>query len=69
MSAMFWLRSRGANAPIARPSNVMRPASSACAPAIARKSVDFPAPFGPTIASTSPARTVSETSSKMRQPP
>ena len=44
-----------------------RPPSSASSPATARSSVDLPAPFGPSTASTSPGSTVTATSARTRR--
>ncbi len=45
-----------------RPVNLQAPASGRCTPSMMRISVDLPAPFSPTSASTSPARMPSDTS-------
>src|SRR5438552_12157268 len=47
----------------------MRPDSSGTTPEMARKSVVFPAPFGPTIATNSPLPTCRSTPSRARSPP
>ena len=47
---------------IARPSRRKRPDAGRSAPASRAKSVDFPAPFGPSSPKISPARTSSDTS-------
>src|SRR5437660_1739329 len=47
----------------------MRPDSSGTTPEMARKSVVFPAPFGPTIATNSPLPTCRSTPSRARNPP
>jgi len=44
------------------PSNVMRPLFGASRPVIARSVVDLPAPFAPSRVTTSPLRTVRDTS-------
>jgi len=69
INAMMRPRSRPASESIARPWTTIDPASTGRSPAMARSRVDFPTPFGPTIASSSPSRIVSETSSRIRQPP
>ena len=48
--------SRRDSAPIAVPPSVTRPAAGACSPSSRRISVDFPAPFGPHSATSSPGR-------------
>jgi hypothetical protein len=53
--------SRG-HACASRPSASARPAAHGTRPSTARSRVVFPAPFGPTTATHSPARTASETS-------
>jgi len=45
----------GASLVMSRPSTSSRPDATACSPAIALMSVDFPAPFGPTTTTSSPA--------------
>src|SRR5207302_5220985 len=52
-----------------RPSYSMRPPPRSTTPEIARKSVVLPAPFGPTIATNSPALTSMETSCSACSPP
>ena len=47
---------------MSRPSNTIRPAAGRCAPAIARSSVDLPAPLAPTSASVSPSASSNDTS-------
>src|SRR5579863_2845669 len=51
-----------------RPSIAIVPASARCAPARIFINVDFPAPFSPTSANTSPERRSSETSFSARTP-
>jgi hypothetical protein len=45
----------GASRVMSFPSTSRRPEATACRPAIALISVDFPAPFGPTTTTSSPA--------------
>ena len=60
----------GATAPRpARPRAAPARADGACRPSSSRRSVDFPAPFGPQSATSSPGRIASATSSKIGRGP
>src|SRR5262249_30989793 len=54
-------RSGASTSSIRRPSNQISPRSGVSSPAMVLRSVVFPAPFAPTSATASPARTWSET--------
>jgi hypothetical protein len=57
------------NSRIDLPSNATLPVSGRCSPAMQRKSVVFPAPLAPRIATSSPAAAEKDTSSSASVPP
>ena len=58
-----WIATRGEEILTSSPFTTIRPSSAGYIPYSTRMSVDFPAPFSPIRAWTSPARSSSETSS------